>query len=145
MIALGAIVPASVFYFRWRMASSTAFEKHGRKHKLNVAFWIVVLKTYWPRMIGTCLCWALYNAVAYPFGLFTSTIIDQLSGGQDSIVHSIGFGTLVNAFLIPVSSNLSRLSVLSIFYGSRFLLRFPSSSASFSGMSCGFLVVGPHR
>lgn len=70
-IALGAIVPLSVFYFRWRMASSTVFEKHGRQHKQDLKFWVVVFKTYWIRIIGTCLSWALYDAIAYPFGLFS--------------------------------------------------------------------------
>jgi hypothetical protein len=102
-MGLGAVVPLTVFYFRWKMVISTRFAESGLSNNklFSLRLWLVIFKTYWRRMIGTCMCWALYDAVAYPFGLFTSTIIDQLSGGDGSLIHSIGYGALINAFLLP--------------------------------------------
>ena len=102
ILALGAIIPVTVFYFRWKMATSSAFERHKQSSlKLGFKGWWVVVKAYKWRIVGTCLGWALYNAVTYPFGLFTSTIIDGLSGGRNSLIQTIGYGTLINAFLVP--------------------------------------------
>lgn len=102
ILALGAIVPIFVFYFRWKMTTSSAFERHKQSQlHMGLKGWWIVVKAYKWRIIGTCLPWALYDAVAYPFGLFTATIIDGLSGGTNSLIHTIGYGCLINAFNIP--------------------------------------------
>jgi len=42
----------------------------------------------------------VYDFCAYPFGLFSSTIISQLNP-KNTIVQNIGWGTLINSFLLP--------------------------------------------
>ncbi|PWN91093.1 MFS general substrate transporter [Acaromyces ingoldii] len=102
VFGLGIVVPLSILYLRLKLVTSTAFARHGSpQHLSSPRFWLVVVRTYWRRIVGTCLCWALYDAVSYPFGLFTSTIIDQLSGGQSTLIRSIGYGTVINLFYIP--------------------------------------------
>lgn len=42
----------------------------------------------------------MYDFCAYPFGLFSSTIVSQLNP-QNTIIQNIGWGTLINTFLLP--------------------------------------------
>ena len=102
MLALGGIIPLTVFWFCWKMATSSTFERH-RAHEIHIGVkgWIVVLNAYKWRLVGTCLGWGLYNAVAYPFGLFSSIVVDGLSSGKDGLITSLGYGTLINALFIP--------------------------------------------
>ncbi|PWN49948.1 putative metabolite transport protein [Violaceomyces palustris] len=102
MLGLGGVIPLSVFYFRWKMSTTTAFERRKRDGtSLGWRGWWVVLNVYKWRILGTCLSWALYDAVAYPFGLFSTTIVDQLSDGKSGLISSIGWSALINSFLLP--------------------------------------------
>ena len=100
-LGLGCIIPASVFFFRYRMASSTAFKTHSMTKKINFRIYLLVLKRYWRAMVGTCLSWFLYDFVAYPFGLFTPRIINGLPGNHDNLIVSIGYSAVINSFNIP--------------------------------------------
>lgn len=60
-LGLGAVVPLSVFYFRWRMVTSSAFE-HYNVDKYGGFSWkiyLLIARRYWKRLLGTCLCWFL--------------------------------------------------------------------------------------
>ena len=100
-LGLGCIIPATVFIFRYRMASSTAFKNHSMTRSINLSVYLLALKRYWRRLLGTCLTWFLYDFVAYPFGLFSPSIVDGLPGNSNNIILSIGYSSVINAFLIP--------------------------------------------
>lgn len=51
-------------------------------------------------MLGTSLAWFAYDFVSYPFSLFSSTIVTQLNP-NDTTVQNIGYGTVINCFLLP--------------------------------------------
>lgn len=42
----------------------------------------------------------MYDFCSYPFGIFSSTIVSQLNP-ENTIIQNIGWGTLINAFLLP--------------------------------------------
>lgn len=75
MFAIGAFWPLSVFYFRVKMATSELYKKSAIKK--NVPYWLA-LKYYWPRLLGTCLCWFLYDFVTFPNGIFSAGIISNV-------------------------------------------------------------------
>lgn len=77
MFAIGAFWPLSVFYFRYKMATSELFKKLAIRR--DVPYWLA-LKFYWRRLLGTCLCWFLYDFVTFPNGVFSSTIILSVIG-----------------------------------------------------------------
>lgn len=95
---LGMLPPLLVFWARMRMVNSTAYRNSAMKGMLGLRVYWLVVKKYWRRMIGTCLSWFLYNAVSYPFSLFSSQIMSQVNP-ENSIVQNIGWSTLINAFL----------------------------------------------
>lgn len=55
--ALGAIPPIAIFWFRYRMAVSTAYRKSSMR-KQRVPYWLA-LKRYWRPLLGCSLTWFL--------------------------------------------------------------------------------------
>lgn len=80
LFAIGAFWPLSVFYFRYRMATSELFKKSAIRK--NVPYWLAI-KYYWKRLLGTCGCWFLYDFVVFPNGIFAGTIISSVLKGPD--------------------------------------------------------------
>ncbi|KAM9927671.1 hypothetical protein OXX59_002371 [Metschnikowia pulcherrima] len=79
LFAIGAFWPLSVFYFRYKMATSELFKKSAIRK--NVPYWLA-FKFYWKRLLGTCLCWFLYDFVTFPNGVFSATIISSVLPGE---------------------------------------------------------------
>ncbi|RAH60415.1 MFS general substrate transporter [Aspergillus piperis CBS 112811] len=94
---LGFVIPVFMCFFRIRMINSKQYRKHAIKSRYP--YWLV-LRRYWKPILGTSLAWFCYDFVTYPFGLFTSTIISQLSP-NNTTVENIGYGTVVNCFYLP--------------------------------------------
>lgn len=100
-LGIGLVPPLAVFFFRLRMLNSTAYRNNAMKgSQLSLRVFYLAGKRYWRRIVGTCLCWFLYDFCAYPFGLFASTIVSQLNPAN-TVMQNIGWGTLINAFLLP--------------------------------------------
>ncbi|PYH28392.1 major facilitator superfamily transporter [Aspergillus neoniger CBS 115656] len=97
-LALGVIPPLSIFWFRYRMAISSAYRKSSMQ-KQTVPYWLA-LKRYWRPLLGTCGSWFIYNYISYPFGLFSSTIVNRVNP-TSSLALTMAWGTLINSFYIP--------------------------------------------
>lgn len=80
MFAIGAFWPLSVFYFRYKMATSKLFRKSAIRK--NVPYFLA-FKFYWKRLLGTCGCWFLYDFVTFPNSIFSGTIISSVLKGAD--------------------------------------------------------------
>ncbi|KAK5717066.1 hypothetical protein LTR15_008954 [Elasticomyces elasticus] len=96
--ALGLIPPLVIFWFRLRMAVSTAYRKSAMRKQRTP--YLLALKRYYRPLIGCASTWFLYNWISIPFGIFASTIISRVNAG-DSIVKNLGWGVVINCFYIP--------------------------------------------
>lgn len=56
-LALGAIPPLSIFWFRYKMATSTAYKKSAAK-KQRIPYW-PMFRRYWRPLLGCSLAWFL--------------------------------------------------------------------------------------
>ena len=90
--------PISIFWFRWRMAMSTAERLSSARNAILP--YHLAIKRYWRPLLGSAAAWFIYNYIAYPFGLFSSSISASVNAG-DSLVKSYGWGTLINCFYLP--------------------------------------------
>ncbi|THC99890.1 hypothetical protein EYZ11_000588 [Aspergillus tanneri] len=97
-LAMGAIPPLSILWFRYRMTVSSVYRKSAMK-KRPVTYWLA-LRRYWQPLLGVCSSWFTYNYISYPFGLFSSTIIARVNPNS-SLALSMSWGTLFNCFYIP--------------------------------------------
>jgi MFS family permease len=117
--ALGAIPPLSIFWFRMRMAISTAYRKSAMR-KQRVPYKLA-FKRYWRSVLGCSATWFTCktcshenerrairqytnretdNYVSVPFGIFAGTITSRVNP-NDSLIKSLGWGVVINCFYIP--------------------------------------------
>lgn len=75
MFAIGCFWPLSVLYFRLKMVTSELYTKSAIKQR--APYWLA-FKYYWPRLIGTCVAWFLYDFVTFPNGIFSAGIISNV-------------------------------------------------------------------
>ncbi len=95
---LGMVPPLVIFWFRLRMAVTTAFRTSAMR-KQKVPYHLIVRK-YWLRLLAGGWTWFIYNWISIPFGVFSSTLVSKVNAG-DSLVKTLGWGTLINVFYIP--------------------------------------------
>lgn len=92
-LALGLVPPLSIFWFRIRMAISTAYRKSAMR-KQRVPYKLA-FKRYWRSVLGCSATWFTYNYVSVPFGIFASTITSRVNP-NDSLIKSLGWGVVIN-------------------------------------------------
>ncbi|KAG0323496.1 Plasma membrane permease, mediates uptake of glycerophosphoinositol and glycerophosphocholine [Podila horticola] len=95
---LGVLPPLSVLYFRLRMTNSEIFKKNSMKN--NVPY-MLIFRRYWKRLLGTAGTWFLYDFIAYPFGLFSGTIINSAIGANPTFIQTAEWSTLLNFLYLP--------------------------------------------
>lgn len=126
--ALGLIPPVTIFWFRYRMAVSTAYRKSSmRKQKVP---YVLAIKRYWRPLLGASASWFLYNWISVPFGIFASTITTKVNAG-DSLVTNLGWGVVINAFYLPgpffggyLSDKIGRRQTMALGFGLQAILGF---------------------
>lgn len=96
--ALGLVPPLVIFWFRLRMAVSTAYRKSALRRQRTP--YLLALKRYYRPLIGCATTWFLYNYISVPFGIFSSTIMSRVNP-DDSLVKTLGWGVVINCFYIP--------------------------------------------
>ncbi|KAK8213723.1 major facilitator superfamily domain-containing protein [Phyllosticta capitalensis] len=96
--ALGLIPPLSIFWFRVRMAVSTAYRTSSMRRQ-RVPY-LLAVRRYWRALLGCSATWFMYNFVSVPFGIFSSTITSRVNA-SDSLVKNLGWGVVINCFYIP--------------------------------------------
>ncbi|CCH41984.1 putative metabolite transport protein [Wickerhamomyces ciferrii] len=95
---LGIIWPVSIFYFRYKMAASHLYKTSAMKK--NVPY-LLVLKYYWPRLLGTCGCWFIYDFVTFPNGIFSSTIIASVLDDTKDLKKVAEWTLLLTIIALP--------------------------------------------
>ncbi|GBL50876.1 putative phosphate:H+ symporter [Candidozyma auris] len=82
------------------MATSVLFRKAAIRK--NTPYWLA-LKFYWKRLLGTCLCWFLYDFVTFPNGIFSATIIKSvLDSSETSNLERVAeWNLLLGTIAIP--------------------------------------------
>ncbi|KAJ5746841.1 uncharacterized protein N7511_008537 [Penicillium nucicola] len=127
-LAMGAIPPLSIFWFRYRMVMSSAYRKSSMK-KQRIPYWLV-LKKYWRSLLGVCGSWFIYNYISYPFGLFSSTIVGRVNP-TSSLALTMAWGTAINCFYIPgafigglLSDKIGRRRTMALGFGLQAILGF---------------------
>ncbi|KAL1875576.1 hypothetical protein Plec18167_005512 [Paecilomyces lecythidis] len=127
-LATGVIPPLSIFWFRYKMMASSA-ERKSSMRKQRIPY-LLAVKKYWRPMLGCCVSWFLYNWISYPFGLFSSTIVDKVNPSS-SLVLNMAWGTIINCFYIPgafiggfISDRIGRRKTMALGYTLQAILGF---------------------
>jgi hypothetical protein len=74
-LGLGAIPAMAVFIWRIGMPEPTRYKQSGMAHA-KIPYWLII-KRYWKGLLGLCIAWFIYDFITYPFGIYSSTVVDK--------------------------------------------------------------------
>ncbi|KZT30020.1 MFS Git1p-related glycerophosphoinositol and glycerophosphocholine permease [Neolentinus lepideus HHB14362 ss-1] len=98
-LGLGAIPALAVLVWRLRMEEPERYKEYSmRKCKIP---YTLVIKRYWKNLAPICATWFIHNFIVYPFNIFSSTIINTVTGGSTSLSTVFGWNVVINLFYIP--------------------------------------------
>ncbi|KAJ8589545.1 MFS general substrate transporter [Rhizopogon salebrosus TDB-379] len=98
-LGLGMIPAVAVFFWRLRMEEPTRYKRDSMRN-IRIPYGLVI-KRYWRDLLGISLVWFIYDFITYPFGLYSSTITDAVTGGNQSLTVVFGWSVVINLFYIP--------------------------------------------
>ncbi|VEU21561.1 DEKNAAC102406 [Brettanomyces naardenensis] len=98
MLGIGCIWPLAVFYFRWKMATSLLYKKAAIRRKVP---YLLSIRFYWRKLIGTAVCWFIYDFVTFPNGIFSSTIISSVLSDSKDLQKVAEWNLLLSVLAIP--------------------------------------------
>lgn len=126
--ALGLVPPLAIFWFRMKMAVSTAYRKSALRKQRTP--YLLAIKRYYRPLIGCSATWFMYNYISVPFGIFSSTIISRVNP-ENSIVKNLGWGCVVTCFYLPgpfiggyLSDKIGRNKTMALGFGLQAILGF---------------------
>ncbi|KAG1844066.1 major facilitator superfamily domain-containing protein [Suillus subalutaceus] len=98
-LGLGVVPAVAVFFWRLRMEEPNRYKRDSMKY-VRIPYGLVI-KRYWRSLLGLSLAWFIYDFITYPFGLYSSTITDAVTGGSSSLTVVFGWAVVINLFDIP--------------------------------------------
>ncbi|KAF7312065.1 MFS Git1p-related glycerophosphoinositol [Mycena indigotica] len=98
-LGLGFVPAALVFVWRWNMEEPAMFKK-GAMKSVKIPY-MLVLRKYGLRLAAISVTWFIYDFITYPFGIYSSTIVDSITGGNSSLTTVFGWNVVINLFYMP--------------------------------------------
>jgi len=100
-LSLGLGVVPALLVFIWRLNMDEP-ERYKRDSMKNAKIpYLLVFKRYWVSLLAISFIWFLYDFIVYPFGIYSSTILDNVTGGSTSLTVIFGWNVVINLFYIP--------------------------------------------
>ncbi|KAJ7163975.1 putative metabolite transporter [Mycena crocata] len=98
-LGLGFFPAAAVFAWRWAMEEPELYKKSSMK-SIKIPYRLV-LRKYGVRLAAISFTWFLYDFIVYPFGIYSSTVVDTITGGDSSLTTVFGWNVVINLFYMP--------------------------------------------
>ncbi|KAM6504461.1 Major facilitator superfamily domain containing protein [Amanita muscaria] len=98
-LGLGAVPALLVLLWRLNMEEPVRFRKDSMKRTPIPYF--LVFKKYGLSMSALAIAWFIYDFITYPFGLYSSVVVNNITGGADSLTVVLGWATVINLFYMP--------------------------------------------
>ncbi|TFK46065.1 MFS Git1p-related glycerophosphoinositol and glycerophosphocholine permease [Heliocybe sulcata] len=98
-LGLGVIPALAVFLWRLRMDEPARFKKDSMR-RAKIPYWLI-LKRYWRSLTAICITWFIYDFITYPFGIYSSTVTNVVTGGSSALSVVFGWNVVINLFYIP--------------------------------------------
>ncbi|KAF8887083.1 major facilitator superfamily domain-containing protein [Infundibulicybe gibba] len=98
-LALGVVPALGVFLWRFNMGESPRYRTDSMKYA-NIPYTLMI-RRYGIRLAAISFVWFLYDFVAYPFAIYSSAILNDLTGGSDSLYVVFGWNTVLSMVSLP--------------------------------------------
>ncbi|KAG5650407.1 hypothetical protein H0H81_012373 [Sphagnurus paluster] len=98
-LGLGVVPALLVFLWRLNMDEPVRYKKDSMK-KARIPY-VLILKRYGSSLAAISFTWFLYDFIVYPFGIYSSTIVDNITGDTKSLTVIFGWNVVINLFYMP--------------------------------------------
>jgi len=98
-LGLGVIPALAVLIWRLNMDEPVRYKKDSMKNA-RIPY-MLVLRRYGGSLAAVSFTWFLYDFIVYPFGLYSSTIVNNVTGGSTNLAVVFGWNVVINLFYIP--------------------------------------------
>ncbi|KAJ7454738.1 metabolite transporter [Mycena latifolia] len=98
-LGLGFFPAIAVFAWRWSMEEPDLYKKSSMK-AVKIPY-MLVLRKYGVRLAAISFTWFLYDFIVYPFGIYSSTVVDTITGGDSALTTVFGWNVVINLFYMP--------------------------------------------
>jgi len=98
-LGLGAFPATLVFLWRLNMVEPERYRKDSMK-RVKIPYKLV-FKRYWVSLSAVSAVWFFFDFIVYPFNVYGSTILDNITGGSDSLSKIFGWNTVINLSKVP--------------------------------------------
>ncbi|UZJ53663.1 hypothetical protein CBS101457_002983 [Exobasidium rhododendri] len=100
-LGMGCVAPLILFLLRLRIATEPALFQKSSMKNVDRMPWLLIFKRYWLRFTGIAVVWFIYDFISYPFGIYSSTVVDTIIGDTASLYVVFGWNVVINLFYIP--------------------------------------------
>ncbi|ELU40452.1 MFS Git1p-related glycerophosphoinositol and glycerophosphocholine permease [Rhizoctonia solani AG-1 IA] len=98
-LGLGTIPALAVLVWRLRMSEPTRYRQDSMRNAKTP--YLLIVRRYWKSLAAISITWFIYDFITYPFGIYSSTVVDSIIGGTDSLYVIFGWNVVINLFYIP--------------------------------------------
>lgn len=98
-LGLGVIPAVAVFIWRLNMQEPTRFRKDSMA-RARTPYWLII-KRYWRNLFAICITWFIYDFITYPFSIYSSTVVDTITGNSSALSIVFGWNVVINLFYMP--------------------------------------------
>lgn len=98
-LGLGVVPALAVLIWRLNMQNPSHYRKNSMRDT-RIPYWLVI-KRYWVNILAISFTWFIYDFITYPFGIYSSTVVDTITGGNTSLGVVFGWATVINLFYMP--------------------------------------------
>jgi MFS family permease len=98
-LGLGVVPALAVLIWRLNMQNPSHYRKNSMRDT-QIPYWLVI-RRYWVSLLAISLTWFIYDFITYPFGIYSSTVVDTITGGNTSLSVVFGWATVINLFYMP--------------------------------------------
>ncbi|ESK95870.1 mfs git1p-related glycerophosphoinositol and glycerophosphocholine permease [Moniliophthora roreri MCA 2997] len=100
-LSLGLGVVPALLVLLWRIGMEEP-ERYKRDSMKNAKVpYRLILKRYGGSLAAISFTWFLYDFIVYPFGIYSSTILDRVTGGNTALSVVFGWNVVINLFYMP--------------------------------------------
>jgi len=98
-LALGVIPALGVLLWRLTIEEPKRYKKDSMKHA-KIPY-LLILKRYGVSLAAISITWFIYDFITYPFGIYSSIIVDNITGSSSDLVVVFGWNVVINLFYMP--------------------------------------------
>jgi len=98
-LGLGVVPALLVFIWRLNMDEPERFKKDSMKHA-RIPY-MLIIRRYGVSLAALSFVWFLYDFIVYPFGLYSSVVVNNVTGGSTDLTVVLGWNVVINLFYMP--------------------------------------------